>query len=152
MEDMAEESERLRQGFLELLDGERDRVSSAWPQRVSLCLASVAVLALACAWLNLQLKGPRGHGNLRHDHHSLVMAGIGVFDGLAAVAVGTFWKNVRVGRNGFTISDLFRSEEVSFEDVCLLVPGRGLFGNVMRVHFRRPTRFGWGVGYVPRDA
>ncbi len=149
---VAQNGESLRHAFLELLDGGPDRVSSIWPQRVALCLATLSVLAFVCAWLNFQVRGPRGHAHLQQtDHHSLVMAGIGIIDGLAAVVAGTLWKSVRVGRSGLTISDLFRSEEVSFGDVCLLVPSRGLFGNVMRVHFRRPTRFGWGVGYVPRE-
>ncbi len=149
---MDTQGDGLRHAFLELLEGGRDRVSSAWPVRVAFCLASVAVLALVCAWLNFQMGRGLGRRDMHVQSHSLAMAGIGVIDGLAALVVGTLWKSVRVGANGFTVSDLFRSEEVLFEDVCLVVPGTGVFGDVMRLHFRRPTRFGWGVVYVPRDA
>lgn len=69
----------------------------------------------------------------------------------AAVALAGFarWKCVRRGAQHYLVSDLIRSECISRDDVCLVVQARGLVGNRVHVHFRRPTRFGWSISYVP---
>lgn len=68
---------------------------------------------------------------------------------LVALAGFALWKRVDAATEHYVVSDFTKSERISFEDVCMVVRGQGLIWKSVRIHFRRPTRFGWSVSYVP---
>lgn len=69
----------------------------------------------------------------------------------AAVALAGFimWKRVRRGPGHYHVSDFIRSEAIPLVDICMVVAGRGLIWDRIHIHFKRMTRFGWSVSYVP---
>lgn len=68
---------------------------------------------------------------------------------MVALAGCLAWKRVRRSNGYYVMSDLFRSEAVSFDDVCMVVEEQGFIWNGVCIHFKRRTRFGWSVSYVP---
>lgn len=58
-------------------------------------------------------------------------------------------KSVAFDGNRYRITGLFLTEEIAPGDVCLVVEARGAFWNTIRLHFNRPTRFGYDVAFVP---
>lgn len=77
----------------------------------------------------------------------LLLLGI-VHTGVALVG-WVMWKCIRRGPDHYHVSDFIRSETISMVDVCMVVQERGLLWRGVRIHFRRSTRFGWSVAYVP---
>lgn len=72
------------------------------------------------------------------------------FAHLAVAFAGVImWKRVRRGADHYHVSDFIRSETIPFVDVCMVVEERGLIWNRLHIHFKRKTRFGWSVSYVP---
>lgn len=74
---------------------------------------------------------------------------LGTAQTVVALAGFVMWKHVRRGPDHFHVSDFIRSETISFVDVCMVVEGHGVIWNTSHIHFRRLTRFGWSVSYVP---
>jgi len=66
-----------------------------------------------------------------------------------ALAGFVMWKRVQSGAGHYVISDFVKSERIPFENVCMVVQSHGLIWESIRIHFRRPTRFGRSVAYVP---
>ncbi len=74
---------------------------------------------------------------------------LGTAQTVIALVGFVLWKHVRRGPDHFHVSDFIRSETISFVDVCMVVEGHGVIWNTSHIHFRRLTRFGWSVSYVP---
>lgn len=49
----------------------------------------------------------------------------------------------------YRVTTLFYVETISRDDVCLMVTRPGPFWTYLRIHLRRPARFGWAVSFVP---
>lgn len=121
---------------------EETRLSSLKPYAISLPAALIGVVFVAVAarrWSSSDLL-------------SWTLLALGIADLAVALAVVSFWKRVWRGPGYYLVSDLFQSERIAVQDVCLRVPGRGLFCNCIHIHFNRPTRFGWHISYVPLAA
>lgn len=74
---------------------------------------------------------------------------LGIMHAVVALAGFARWKRVRRGADHYHVSDFIRSETISLVDVCMVVEERGFIWNSVHIHFRRLTRFGWSVSYVP---
>lgn len=74
---------------------------------------------------------------------------LGAAHALVALAGMVVWKRIESDGEHYVISDFIKSERIPFEDVCMIVQGQGLIWKSVRIHFRRQTRFGWSVSYVP---
>lgn len=66
--------------------------------------------------------------------------------GVAALAR---WKSVMRGDRHIVVSGLFEKEAIPFDAVCLVVKAGGVLWDKVRIHFNRPTRFGWSISFVP---
>lgn len=74
---------------------------------------------------------------------------LGIAHVVVALAGFVRWKRIQRGPGHYHVSDFIRSETISLIDVCMVVEERGFLWNSVRIHFRRLTRFGWSVSYVP---
>jgi hypothetical protein len=68
---------------------------------------------------------------------------------LVGLALKTTLKFVSFDGQCYRITGLLRTEELAPRDVCLVVEARGVLWSVIRLHFNRPTRFGYGIAFVP---
>jgi hypothetical protein len=109
------------------------RVSSLKPYVIGLLLIGIAAACLI---------------RLLPEHDAvipLVTAGISIAAGLMALN----WKVVHQRGNDYRITTLYYSEVVTVDDVCMTVKNPGPFWTRLRVHLRRPARFGWMISFVP---
>lgn len=119
--------------------GKRMRISSLTPLTVSVgALLMGSALTLA-AMLNASTRP--------------VLAALLLLLAAAAILVGlalkTTVKSVSFDGQRYRITGLLRTEELAPSDVCLVVEARGVLWNVIRLHFNRPTRFGYDIAFVP---
>lgn len=119
--------------------GFRQRISSRWTQWIVLLTTLGALVAISVVLKTRMFAGKM----------PWVWSVLGITSALAAVVPFVAWKQVWRGERHYMVSNLFKSEVISFDDVCLVVEARGLIWNTVRVHFKRPTRFGWDVNFVP---
>ena len=77
----------------------------------------------------------------------LALAGSMVVFGLIALN----WKVVYRRGNEYRVSTLFYSEIVTVDDVCMTVRNPGPIWTRLRIHLRRPARFGWMISFVPSN-
>jgi hypothetical protein len=117
----------------------RQRISSRRPQFVVLLAALGSVIAVSAT---LQTKIVSGQ-------MSWAMVALGNANAFVALATLMTWKQVWSGERHYVVSSLFKSETISFDDVCMVLEARGLIWNTVRIHFNRPTHFGWGISFVP---
>lgn len=68
---------------------------------------------------------------------------------LVGVALKIRLKSVSFDGHRYRITGFFRTEEITPSEVCLVVEARGTFWNTIRLHFSRPTRFGYDIAFVP---
>jgi hypothetical protein len=61
------------------------------------------------------------------------------------------WKVVYRRGNEYRVTTLFHSEVVTVDDVCMTVKNPGPIWTRIRIHLRRPSRFGWMITYVPAN-
>jgi hypothetical protein len=115
------------------------RISSLRPHIV----VFLAVLASAVA-LSSALRQAISSG-----HMPWAMLALGAAHGVVALAGFMAWKRVRRGARHYVVSDLFKSEAISFDDVFRVTEARGFLWKTVRIHLRRPSRFGWDVSFVP---
>lgn len=73
---------------------------------------------------------------------------LGLAHAVITLAGFVMWKHVRSGARHYVVSNFIKSERIAFDDVCMVVQGRGLIWDRVHIHFSRPTRFGWSVSYV----
>lgn len=114
------------------------RVSSFKPQLVAVLLVAIAV------WMTMSLLVSR------NDLAPLVP----IITGGAAVAFGVTALSSKVVHrrgNDYRISTLFYSEVATVDDVCMAVTKPGPLWTRLRIHLRRPARFGWTITFVPTD-
>lgn len=78
-----------------------------------------------------------------------ILLTLGIGHLLVALAGVALWKRVQSDAGHYVISDFIKSERIPFENVCMVVQSHGLIWESIRIHFRRPTRFGRSVAYVP---
>ena len=114
------------------------RISSLKPQVLAVLTALVAAGAAIFAL-----------SPMSSERSSRMSAAIAFVHTFVAIATITTWKNVRYRDRNYVVSDLFKSESISSQDVCLAVEARGLLWNAVRIHFKRPTRFGWHISFIP---
>jgi len=69
-----------------------------------------------------------------------------------SLTAAQMWKRVQLGKRHYVVSNFFKSEAIAFHDVCMVVEAPGVFWKTVRIHLRRPSRFGWEVAFVPRCA
>lgn len=117
----------------------RQRISSRRPQFVVLLAALGSVIAIIASLQTL----------LVTRQMPWVMFALGIVNAFVALAALMAWKQVWGGERHYVVSSLFKSETISFDDVCMVLEARGLIWNTIRIHFNRPTRFGWGISFVP---
>ncbi len=117
----------------------RQRISSRRPQFVVLLAALGSVIAVIATLKTIMVSG----------QISWVMFALGIANAFVALATLMTWKQVWSGERHYVASSLFKSETISFDDVCMVLEARGLIWNTVRIHFNRPTRFGWGISFVP---
>ena len=117
----------------------RQRISSRWPQWVVLLGALCALIVFSAALKTLFLSG----------QVPWLRFALGIVPAFVSVVAFLTWKHIWRGERHYVVSDLFKSETIPFDDVCLVVEAHGLIWNTVRVHFNRPTRFGWDVSFVP---
>lgn len=115
------------------------RISSLMPQAVML----FALIGAAAAF---SFTTKQWHTSGRMPWALLVL---GIVHAFVALAGFVMWKRVRRGPDHYHVSDFIRSETISLADVCMVVEERGLIWNTAHIHFKRLTRFGWSVSYVP---
>lgn len=121
-------------------DAERTvRISSLKPRVVVLGAAIIAATAIGFAAKQLFASG----------HVSSTLLALGIAHVIVALTGCVMWKNVRSSPRHYVVSNLIKSERISFDDVCMVVEGQGLIWKNIQIHFRRPTRFGWSVCYIP---
>jgi hypothetical protein len=60
-------------------------------------------------------------------------------------------KVVQKRGNEYRVSTLFYNEVVTVDDVCMTVTKPGPFWTRLRIHLRRPARFGWMISFVSAD-
>jgi hypothetical protein len=109
------------------------RVSSLKPQLFALS----TVVAGACVSFSLT--------ETRIEWITLVAGGIAVAAGLIALTS----KVVHKRGNEYRISTMYYSEIVTVDDVCMTVTKAGPCWKRIRIHLRRPARFGWALSFVP---
>lgn len=68
---------------------------------------------------------------------------------LVAIALKTSVKSVSFDGQCYRITGFLLTEEIAPSDVCLVVKARGVLWNTIRIHFNRPTRFGYDIAFVP---
>jgi len=115
------------------------RISSYGPRAVAVLLGLGAVVALTAGLRLLSVSGSVSW--------PLLVLGI-LHLGASALCL-IVWKQVREGEHHYYVSDLFKSEAIRLDEVCALIDAPGLLWNSARIHFRRKTRFGWAISYVP---
>lgn len=115
-------------------------ISSRLPHGVALLCALVSVLCLSPALQDYLAAAGR---------INWLLLLLSAAHGLAALFCLLAWKTVRVGEDGYAVTDLFRSERIGYNDVCMAVAADGLFWNRVTIHFARPTCYGWRVSFVP---
>ncbi|HYG23481.1 MAG TPA: hypothetical protein VEH04_11910 [Verrucomicrobiae bacterium] len=115
------------------------RLSSRAAVRVSFGAAIAAVASLSTAAL-LALKGRPG---------VLLLLAAGAALSVIALFVSVVFPTVEREGDRYIISDLLRREVIPCDHVCMVVEARGAFTNLVRLHFRRRTLFGWTVSFVP---
>jgi hypothetical protein len=116
-------------------------------ERISSLRPHLAVLAVAVgAWIAF---GAGVWRLLSSGEIPWALFGLGTAHALVALAGFVTWKHVRCGDDHYIVSDLFKSETISFSDVCMVVEARGFLWNTVRIHLCRPSRFGWGISFVP---
>jgi hypothetical protein len=108
------------------------RVSSSKPYIVCIAIISLTLLIMVLA---------------RDSLWPLVLAGPTIALGLMALN----WKVVYRRGNEYRVSTLFYTEVVTVDDVCMTVKNSGPIWTRIRIHLRRPTRFGWMITYVPAN-
>ena len=77
----------------------------------------------------------------------LVAAGAALVTGVIALN----WKVIHRRGADYRITTFFYSEVVTVDDVCMTVRNPGPFWTRVRIHLRRPARFGWRFSFVPAD-
>lgn len=117
----------------------RQRISSRRPQFVVLLAALGSVSAVSLTAQTIIVSGQM----------SWVMFALGIANSFVALAGFMTWKQVWRGERHYVVSSWFKAETIPFDDVCIVLEARGLIWNTVRIHFNRPTRFGWGVSFVP---
>lgn len=117
----------------------RERLSSISPGVVALLLALGAVALLVMGLRPVSNSGLASWGYIA----------LGICHLAASVLCVLTWKQVRQDDYNYHISDLFRSEAVHMDEICAVVDTPGLLWKSSRIHFRRKTRFGWAVTFVP---
>lgn len=125
-------------------DSEKDRcltvrISSYTPRLVAVLLGLGAAVALTTGLRHWPVSGSV----------SWALLTLGAVDFAASAICLVAWKHVREGKHHYYCSDLFRSEAIHLDDVCVAIDAPGLLWNSSRIHFRRKTRFGWAISYVP---
>jgi len=122
------------------LDAERPaRISSRKPQMVVVLATMIAAISLGAATKQL----------LASNHVPWTLLTLGIGHLLVSLAGFAMWKHVHSDAEHYVVSDFIKSERIPFENVCMVVQTRGLIWKSIRIHFRRPTRFGRSVSYVP---
>ncbi len=111
------------------------RVSSFKPQLAAALLAVIGLCSMIVLLQDAKEMVP------------LVVAGIIVATGLIALNCKVIHKR----GNEYRISSLFYSEVVTVDDVCMTVTKHGPFWPQIRIHLRRPARFGWTISFVPTE-
>lgn len=114
------------------------RISSLKPHVVVLCAAIIAATAIGFAAKQLLASG----------NVPWTLLTLGIAHAIAALTGLVMWKHVRSSARHYVVSNFIKSERIPFDDVCMVVQGRGLIWNLVHIHFRRRTRFGWSVAYV----
>lgn len=112
-----------------------ERISSLAPHTVAALLAAMGI-----AWLAV---------TAHQAEMSWVAFAVAVGHLGASATILAAWKQVRRGKLHYFVSNVFKSETVGFEDVCAVVDSPGVCWKTTRIHFRRRTRFGWAISYVP---
>lgn len=132
---------RLQSGCVSAADNvdSRQRISSRRTQWVVLLGALGAVIVFSAALRTLFLSGQM----------PWLQLALGIAPAFVSMAAFLAWKRVWRGERHYIVSNLFKSEIISLDDVCLVVEAHGLIWNTVRVHFNRPTRFGWDITFVP---
>lgn len=115
------------------------RISSLIPHVVSLLALIGAITAFGFTTKQWLLSG----------RFAWALLVLGMVHAVVALAGLVMWKRVRRGPDHYRVSDFIRSETISLVDVCMVVEERGFIWNTVHIHFRRLTRFGWSVSYVP---
>ena len=111
------------------------RISSSKPYIIALvCTAIISVTLLIMV-------------GARDSLLPLVLAGPLIALGLIALN----WKVVYRRGNEYRVSTLFYTELVTVDDVCMTVKNPGPLWTRIRIHLRRPARFGWMITYVPAN-
>jgi len=116
-----------------------ERISSLSPHLVVLTVAVGAGIAVGVGIWRLLSSG----------EIPWALFALGIAHALVAMAGFATWKHVRCGEDHYIVSDIFKSETISFNDVCMVVEARGFLWNTARIHLCRPSRFGWGISFVP---
>lgn len=119
--------------------GKRIRVSALAPLIVSLGALFVGSALTLAAMLNAFTR-PALAALL------LLLAAIHILVGLALKST---LKVISFDGQCYRITGLLLTEEIAPSDVCLVVEARGVIWNVIRLHFNRPTRFGYDIAFVP---
>lgn len=81
----------------------------------------------------------------------LLLLGIAAAQMGAAVIAFKTWKCVWKKGDTLIVSDGFKTELLSGDDIVMSVARTSLFGKRVRVHLNRPTRFGWHFQFIPLD-
>ena len=115
------------------------RISSLAPHS-----AATALAVMGAAWLVVT-----GYQATSLTKIPLAPFGLAIGHLLASVAVLAVWKQVRRGEGHYFVTNFLKSETVGLEDVCVVVTSPGVYWTTARIHFRRKTRFGWAISYVP---
>ena len=80
---------------------------------------------------------------------------VAIVIGVASVAFGLIALTCKVvHRRGpeYQVSSAFFSERIAAHDICMVVTKPGPLWTSIRIHLRRPIRFGWVVSFVPAQA
>lgn len=115
------------------------RISSLMPHVVSLLALIGALTAVGFTTKQWLLSG----------RFAWALLVLGIMHAVVALAGFVRWKRVQSGPGHYHVSDFIRSETISLVDVCMVVEERGFIWNTVHIHFKRLTRFGWSVSYVP---
>jgi hypothetical protein len=132
---------RLRPDWVSAADNvdSRQRISSRRTQWVVLLGALAALILFSVTLRTLFLP----------EQMPWLQLALGIVSAFVSMSAFLAWKRVWRGEQHYIVSNLFKSETISFGDVCLVVEAHGLIWNTVRVHFNRPTRFGWDITFVP---
>jgi hypothetical protein len=121
--------------------GQPQRISSPAPRFVALILG---LMASAILILSVQ--------EATSQRAFWLLLFLAFAHGVASVTCAAAWKQVWRGEHHYHVSTPFKSGAVRGEDVCAVVEAPGVFVNVLRIHFRRRTRFGWTISYLPANS